>query len=260
MPPEIKYLSPSQIGKFRRCPRQWKFQYIDKLPDPAGEKAFVGSFVHIVLEKLMELPKEQRLLARAKEIANECWPEFTNDKGYKRLGLDNDRVRAFKWAALDAINGLWDVEDPKEVDVLATEERLKVPISGVPFVGVVDRLDGTADRIVVNDYKSGKAPGKSYERERLEQVMLYALAVNEIRGVMPERVRLLYLGQRIVESVVTKQKAANCRKRLVATWEDVNGASESGEFPAVANALCAWCPYLQRCETGQAHVMEGRRL
>ena len=90
--------------------------------------------------------------------------------------------------------------------------------------------------------------------------MLYALAVNEVRGVMPEKVRLLYLGQRIVESTVTKQKAANCRKRLVATWEAVNEARGSGEFPAKPNALCGWCPYLQRCEAGQVHVMEGRRM
>jgi hypothetical protein len=51
--------------------------------------------------------------------------------------------------------GLWRIEDPTEVDVVATEQRIKVAVAGIPVVAVIDRVDRNWDQVKVklNDYK-----------------------------------------------------------------------------------------------------------
>ena len=250
------YVSSSQLEKYRRCPKQWWYQYVRGYKDVVGEEAKVGGFVHEVLERICQLPPEDRTLLKARELATNVWKTFGASKEYVSLKHNSDDTRRFKRAALDKINGLWDVENPKHVDVVATEHKIETTINDVPFLGIIDRLDKTEEGLVVTDYKSGKAPKKSYERERLEQVLLYSLAVQAERGILPTKARLLYLGQRIVETNVTKQKADLCGKRLTATWEDMKKAKQTNEYPAKAHVLCGWCSFLNQCETGQKFVQK----
>jgi len=46
-----RLISPSSIVKWRACRRRWSYQYVDKLPDPAGAAAALGTAVHALLER-----------------------------------------------------------------------------------------------------------------------------------------------------------------------------------------------------------------
>ena len=63
------HLSPSSMGTFRQCPLKWKYNKIDKIPDPSGKEALMGNFVHDVLEELYGLPPEERSQAQAQSLA-----------------------------------------------------------------------------------------------------------------------------------------------------------------------------------------------
>jgi len=52
--------SPSSAGTYRQCPRRWRFRYVQKLPDPPGEPALLGTFAHRVLELLCSDPAPER--------------------------------------------------------------------------------------------------------------------------------------------------------------------------------------------------------
>ena len=54
-----------------------------------------------------------------------------------------------RWRAWKAIEGLWALEDPKTVDVRATEQDIQVDLGGVPFRGIVDRLGEEGDGLIV---------------------------------------------------------------------------------------------------------------
>ena len=151
-------LSPSGAGTFEQCPRRWRHRYVDRLPDPPGEAALAGSFAHRVLELLMQRESHGRTPEAAKLIARQEWPETEGTADYVALGYDEEKGRSFRWKAWQAIEGLWKLEDPAAVDVQATESDIQVDLAGVPFRGIVDRLDQEGDGVVVTDYKSGKAP------------------------------------------------------------------------------------------------------
>jgi putative RecB family exonuclease len=249
-----RHLSPSSAGLFEQCPRRWRLRYIDKLPEPVGEEALIGTFAHRVLEVLLAEPAARRTPDRAREIARKVWPETARHPDFRGLGLDEAAARAFRWKGWLAVEGLWTVEDPASVQVAATERRIHAQVGGVPFVGVVDRLDHGPDGLVVTDYKSGRPPSRRFEADKLAQVLLYAAAVSAADGLAPVRARLVYLGSRVIEIDATEAAVSDAVTALRATWEQLCEAVRTDEFEAKPGPLCGWCPHLADCQPGLAEV------
>ena len=232
------HLSPSSATAFEGCQRRWKFKYVDRQREPSGQEALVGSFAHRVLEVLCEFPATERTLDHAKVIAKQEWPEFAEDKDFQALALDESEARAFRWRAWLAISGLWDLEDPAKVEVVSTEQKLNVALEGVPFVGVVDRVDRVAGKLVVSDYKSGTLPAVRWRQDKVQQVMLYAAALWASGGELPDRTRLLYLGQRILDVRVTERRVEESVDQLSQVWGQMASACESETFEPNTTVLC----------------------
>lgn len=254
VPTPPRRLSPSGAGTFEQCPRRWRLRYVERLPDPPGEAALAGSFAHRVLELLMQRDPHERTVEVAKAIARAEWPGVEADPDFRALGFDEAGGKHFRWKAWQAIEGLWALEDPKAVDVRATEHDVEADLGGVPFRGIVDRLDEEGDGLVVTDYKSGKAPSARFRRGRLDQVLLYAAAVEQATGEMPVHARLLYLGQRPVGIKVTRKEIDSVVDKLAGTWAAVNTACDTDEFEPRTGPLCGWCPYVDRCPEGTKEV------
>ena len=254
VPTPPRRLSPSGAGTFEQCPRRWRLRYVERLPDPPGEAALAGSFAHRVLELLMQRDPHERTVEIAKAIARAEWPGVEADPDFRALGFDETGSKHFRWKAWQAIEGLWALEDPKAVDVRATEHDVEADLGGVPFRGIVDRLDEEGDGLVVTDYKSGKAPSARFRRGRLDQVLLYAAAVEQATGEMPVHARLLYLGQRPVGIKVTREEIYSVVDKLAGTWAAINTACDTDEFEPRTGPLCGWCPYVDRCPEGTKEV------
>lgn len=252
------YLSPSSSSTFNSCAKRWSFRYIERLPDPPGEAAIAGTFAHQVLELLMEEPGPQRTIQRAKTIAREVWPETAELADFVALGFDETEQRRFRWLAWTAIEGLWKLENPADVIVVANEQKVDTQLGEVPFRGIVDRLersDASSDAgLVVSDYKSGRAPSARFASGRLDQVLLYAAAIEASTGERPTSARLLYLGQHIIETEVTTETLAAAVSALSDTWNAVNTAVETSTFEAQPGPLCGWCPYAASCDEGLAEL------
>ncbi len=252
--PGPRYLSPSSADTYNQCARRWKFRYVDGLPDPPGVAALAGTFAHRVLESLMQLDPAERTLDRARSLARECWPETEGHADFLALGLGDDERRAFRWRGWSAIEGLWTLEDPQKVVVEATEHQVLTTVAGVPFRGIVDRLDRDRGSLVVSDYKSGRAPSPRFADKRLTQVMLYAAAVESTFGERPERVRLLYLGQKTIERAVDSDAIDRIGEGLNDTWNRLGADMATGSYEPTPGPLCGWCPYAAMCPEGLAEV------
>ena len=237
-----------------QCPRRWRFRYIDRLRDPPGEDALAGSFAHRVLELLMQREPSQRTVEEARVIARSEWPETEAMEDYQALQHDEEQSHRFRWKAWTAVEGLWHLEDPAQVEVQATEQGVEAELAGVPFRGIVDRIETEGDGIVVTDYKSGKAPPHRYRRSRLDQVLLYAAAVEVSTGEMPVRARLLYLGQRTIGMDVNHKEIDGVTEKLAGTWSEIKTACSEDEFEPRTGPLCGWCPYVSMCPQGAAEV------
>ena len=248
-----RHLSPSSAGTFRQCQRRWKYRYVDHRPDPPGIPALVGTFVHRVLEDLLHMNEPDRTIDMARKLARAIWPEVQDHEAYIALQLDEDAGRGVRWQAWRLIEAYFAMENPAEVDVVQREQRIECELDGVPFVGIVDRIERTDGKLVVTDYKTGRAPTERYQEDRLRQVLLYAAALDAI-GQVPQTARLMYIGSRCIETEVTPDAMSEVKVELASTWTDVGAALANDDFPPTTGPLCAWCPYADECPEGQAEI------
>src|SRR5581483_8335467 len=66
-------LSPSRAADFKTCPLLYRYRSIDRLPErPTGDQAR-GTLVHAVLERLFDLPAQERTPQRAGELVEPEW-------------------------------------------------------------------------------------------------------------------------------------------------------------------------------------------
>ena len=249
-----RFYSNSASSTYEQCPRRWKHKYVDKLPDPPGQAAVLGTFAHTVLERLCQEPPRVRTVERARTLASETWKTTRTLDEFGALDLDDQELREFRWKVWRSIEGLWSLEDPSQVVVEATERRVTADLAGVPFIGYVDRLDRSEDGLTVTDYKTGRPPRAPDRPRSLGQVLLYAAAVENETGERPSRARLLYLGNEVLETDVSADLLRAETGRLADSWSRLERDCAEGEFATRPGPLCGWCPFVTRCPDGEQEV------
>jgi len=211
-PPMVAALSPSSIATWKQCPKRFFFEKILRLEMEPGLEAVCGSFVHEVLEHLMDLPGPQRTTEAARHLATQRWATFTADPDsrFADLGLGEAATKDFKRRAWTGISGYFSIEDPARIDVVATEQQMRADLDGAPLFGIVDRLERAGQRLVVSDYKTGRAPKWQEEiDEKLGQLRLYA-AILDALGTPVSTLRLLFVSPQ----VGAVARAARCEEAV----------------------------------------------
>ena len=228
-------------------------RYIDKLPDPKGEAAVLGTFVHRILEDLLSLDASDRSVDQARAIARKLWDETSNDDDFLGLDLSQDETTSFMWKAWRLIERYFSLEDPTAVDVVRAEQELAVEISGVPFFGIVDLTERVSSGLRVVDYKTGKSPAARYVDDKLSQVWLYAAALAEADHEVSE-VRLMYLTSGPIDRPIDSRAVADAVDDHRLTWDLLCQSIDTEHFPHKTGPLCNWCPYVDLCPEGAAEA------
>ena len=96
------------------------------------------------------------------------------------------------------LSGYYRLEDPTRFDPQSCEQRIEVELAdGTLLRGIIDRIDvAPTGELRVVDYKTGKAPPEARalaEFKAMFQMKFYAVALLRSRGVLPTRLRLIYL-------------------------------------------------------------------
>ncbi|MCZ9344460.1 PD-(D/E)XK nuclease family protein, partial [Streptomyces sp. TRM76130] len=121
--------------------------------------------------------------------------------------------------------------------------------SGLRLRGIIDRVDvAPTGEVRIVDYKTGKAPRPEYSESALFQMKFYALVVWRLKKVVPRRLQLVYLGSGDVltyDPVVADLERVE--RKLLALWEAIRRATETGEWRPRPTKLCGWCDHQAHC-------------
>lgn len=241
-------LSPSRVESFMSCPLAFRFSSIEKLPDPPSRASVLGTHVHRILELLFEHAPSERTDAAVAAAITQATDELRVDRDFVYLAFDTDKERAFLDEAAQLTRSAIAMQDPSSIDVVALEKWVEAPIGPVTLRGIIDRLERVDGRLVVSDYKTGKAPRQGYEQSALSGVRFYAVLCEAALGERPDAVQLLYV--RTGDTISVQPTDANRRlmeNRLTAVHSAIGRACATGEFPARTSALCSFCAYKQWC-------------
>lgn len=219
-----KYLSVSGADTWNQCHRKWQTIYLIGIRGEPSLEAMIGTFTHGVLETLMQLAPEERTSERARELATARWGEFSKSSEYDTWEtVAQPDWKAFRRAVWAAIIRLWHYELPGTVDVVSTESKFEVELDGVPFLGLIDRVDRLDRGVRINDYKVAKVPNPRFPSTAEKQVRLYSAAWEESTGDKVEEARLIYLKNKgkLWDVSVEQQDVEDAVDWLSDTWSEI---------------------------------------
>ena len=284
-----KGLSASSLETFRSCERRFAYEKIEGLPSPPNTAAAAGTFVHQVLQYVMQLPPEQReldvamshydsilrhvdthaaLLEKSGGQHEDVYSSIEDDgvrrllRDYYESGAERD---VFVEKSLAGLRGYFTMEnvDPKKVDVVCCEERVEAvvmtPSGEVPLRGEIDRVDRIPNGIRIVDYKNGKFPKPFREDDGQQkfrnQIAIYALLWEAATGERPNAGGLVFTSEKqILKVPIDDALLDGVRELLGKVWRDIQQKLQGFDYEPMTGPLCGWCPFVDRCPEGEEEV------
>lgn len=142
------------------------------------------------------------------------------------------------------------LEDPTRLEPVEREFFVETELeSGLRLRGIIDRVDvAPTGEVRIVDYKTGKAPRPEYAEGALFQMKFYALVVWRLKQVLPRRLQLVYLGSGdVVTYDPVVEDLERMERKLLALWDAIREATETGDWRPRATKLCGWCDHQAVC-------------
>lgn len=246
-------LSPSRAADFKQCPLLYRFRAIDRLPEPPSTAQLRGSVVHAALEQLYGLPARDRTPATAVALVAPAWDQLVAAAPELAVEIPGEQRDQLLAESALLLSGYYRLEDPTRFDPQSCEQRLEVELAdGTLLRGFVDRIDvAPTGELRVVDYKTGKAPPEARamaEFKAMFQMKFYAVALLRSRGILPTRLRLIYLADgQLLDYSPDADELLRFERTLTAMWQAIQKAGVTGDFRPNPSRMCQWCSHQSRC-------------
>lgn len=231
-------LSKSKINTYLKCPREFKYQYIDEIEVPPNEYMALGNDVHKIAEDYAERygDNPQMDIRYSLDLIAESLKIDPNDVDIHLDGLASFFRKAF-------------VEN--DYNIFSQEEYLTDDEHN--FTGITDIiLENPEGDLIVIDYKTGSSSSFSRCRRELGYYKMLVENVYPDKSVVSagifftkdNKLRLLDF-----EDIENKRKYI-CQKELddgLDTLYKVRSKINNGDFPKKDQYLCRFCTYKEIC-------------
>jgi len=247
--------SYSQLTQYLRCPLQYYFQRILKLPEPwISSNLVLGSAVHAALAEYHNRLRFCRDFSR-EEIQGtflEAWrrQEEQQPVDFKQ-GLD--RTKAIDQGV--ALVELY-LNEPPPRNVVGVEQRFTVPLHNSrgeilekPLVAILDLVCDDGEELEVVEFKTS---GRKYSEAETATSLQVTCYLNAIREKYDRSASLYYkilvkTKNPQVQEIKTERTPADI-SRLGDLVGVVERAIEAGVFYPIENVMnCSGCPFRQPC-------------
>jgi len=235
MPDHFSY---SQLESFRKCPLEYKFRSILKIPIRGKSVFSFGKTIHATLYRFV---KEQNLdLKILYKIYDEEW---IND-WYRSL----EEQKEFKEKGKKILKSFYeDFKNNNKVlsinDELALEKNFQLKLNGDVIIGTIDRIEEIKGGVEIIDYKTG-SPKKTLAKEDKLQLLIYALASKQVLGLNPVKLTYYYLEDCSKASFEVKE---GMLEKTEEELKDLMNKIKRSNFKPSSGWHCQFCDFRDIC-------------
>jgi len=248
-----KRFSFSQMQTYERCPLQYKFSNVFKIPTFGNAHFTFGTVIHSTLQKFLELfltPDKQQPslfgtieevkpdLNKLLQIFEESWQDdwFSDEKQKQEYYSKGKNLLKIFYA--DFIAG--------QPVVKFLETGFNFQLGKYTFNGRIDRIDEKDGLCEIIDYKTGREKGDDLSTDDRRQLVFYQLAAEKCLNLKLEKLTYHYVetGKKI--SFIGKEKD---KDSLQQKFLEIIGKIEARNFEPTPNPnICQFCDFKDICE------------
>ncbi|MFH1894743.1 MAG: ATP-dependent DNA helicase, partial [Patescibacteria group bacterium] len=276
--PAIKYKLPghfsySQLAAFDKCPLQYKFAFILRVPTRGKAVFSFGKTMHATLHDFLKLanegaaknqsdlfgfttktpvaePRRARFATgqapitfkTLSDIYDRCWI----DEWYESKKQKEDYYQLGK-EIIKEFYKEFEKNQPKVLkidDNLALEMPFNLKIGEHTLFGVIDRIDEKDGGVAIFDYKTGTSKDK-LDAEAKEQLLIYQIAAEEIFKLEPRELIYHYLNKnKKVSFLGSEKEKAALKEKIIQEIEEI----KTSDFKPAPGWQCAYCDFLDVCD------------
>ncbi len=244
-------LSYSHIQTYERCPRRYKFAYVEKIPQPLSKSLSFGTSLHNTLYKFLtiyqKIKQEQQQhslfdpapVPPGYQTLLSCLDESWLETGYSSA----EEMYTRKQEAMRILQEFFDSLGTPSI--LHLEKSFTVEVGNTGIKGRYDRVDTTGENTLeIMDYKTGKLRTEQECQDDM-QLPLYHLALQKQYPKHHITSTLYFLEHNTKISVShTSETLEQASRRL----NTIGNHIEQGIFePTPKEDICRSCPYNKIC-------------
>jgi DNA helicase-2/ATP-dependent DNA helicase PcrA len=152
-------LNVTALNNFLRCPLDFYFKNVLKVPSRKSENIEFGSAIHFTIQRFFEkmqehelrqFPSREQMITDFKEYLIHHRENFTQQAFYKRIQYGEKVIGNY----YDRYSNSWN-------KIVAIERTIQnVSVRGVPIKGKIDKLEFAGKKVNIVDYKTGNAASR----------------------------------------------------------------------------------------------------
>lgn len=240
----VSFIWYTHIESFRRCPLQYKYRYVIKIPVPTSAALGFGDIIHKTMQEFYQQVIAGNPMTREKLLA--LYEAQWRSKGFMSKSYEDEMKKHGEELLTEYFGKGY---DPK-TKTIAVEQAFKIKITPeVSLGGRIDRVDRRDDgKLEIIDYKTGAAPKKRDPAEDF-QLSLYALAAAD-KGLYhedPENIVVSFYffeGQERLSGSRSKEQLDNVKQEIADATDEIN----KSDFHATPGMYCSFCEFRLICE------------
>ncbi|MCX6721519.1 MAG: UvrD-helicase domain-containing protein, partial [Candidatus Staskawiczbacteria bacterium] len=261
-----QHFSYSQLAAFEKCPLQYKFGFILKVPTRGKAVFSFGKTMHNTLDAFLKWENEEK---RAEQ--ENLFGEKATDKKTKKLNSFEKLTELYEENWIDEWYGSKKEKDeyytngkkiikkfyeqfeksrPKILKVSgrpALEMPFNLKIGGYTLYGVIDRIDEVDGGVAIIDYKTGQSKDK-LDLDAKEQLLIYQIAAQEVLHLKPKQLAYYYLDDGKIASFLGSEKELEDQKqKIIKEIEKI----KNSEFEPTPGWQCQYCDFKDICDFAQ---------
>lgn len=253
-------MNVTALNNYLKCPLEFYYRNLIRIPSPKNEATEFGSAVHHALQRLFEKMKEdahERFPSRAEMLTDFEWYMRRHREIFTREAF----ARRMEYG-LEVLANYYDKYVAQWNKIVAVERNIRnVIVRGVPLKGKLDKLEFQGKEVNVVDYKTGDV---DKAREKLtppnekdpnggdywRQAVFYKILVDsyeqkewkvtstEFDFVEPDKKK----EYRKAKIMITPEDTTTVTQQIVQTWHKI----QNREFyTGCGKPDCHWCNFVK---------------
>ena len=253
-------MNVTALNNYLKCPLEFYFKNLIRIPSPKNEATEFGSAIHYALQRLFEKMKadpQEKFPAKEEMLKDFTWFMYRHRESFIQEAFD----RRMEYG-LEVMSNYYDKYVNSWNKVVAVERNIRnVLVNHIPLKGKLDKLEFNGKEVNVVDYKTGD-PEKSKERlappgakqpnggDYWRQAVFYKILVDnyeqkdwkvtstEFDFVEPDKKK----EYRKIRILVLPEDTTTVTQQIMNTWEKIQNRDF---YTGCGDKDCHWCNFVK---------------